>query len=200
MSLNQGVLVLNRHWTAIHVCSVRRALGLVVEDLAKIVGEDYQTYDFDSWAALSAHVERRGNEFIHTPRLKVLLPEVILLVGYQRMQPRTIKFNRKNIYIRNHYTCQYCGAKPPREELTIDHIVPRSRGGRSTWENVALACQKCNARKGSRLIGEIPNMALRKTPKRPNWLATLSSSLRSTDRPVWQKFVDAAYWNVPLDE
>jgi 5-methylcytosine-specific restriction endonuclease McrA len=197
--LNQGVLVLNKHWTAIHVCSVRRALGLVVEDLARVVNAEYQTFDFNSWAALSAHIEEHGNEFIHTPRLQVLVPEVILLVGYHRMPPRTVKFNRKNIYIRDGYTCQYCGATPPREELTIDHVIPRSRGGRSTWENVALACQRCNAKKGNRLLTEL-TMKLTRPPKRPHWFSTLRTSLRNTERPVWQKFVDVAYWNVPLEE
>lgn len=197
--LSQGVLVLNRNWMAVHISSVRRALSLVVQDYARIISEDYQIYDFDSWRELSQHIERDGNDFIHTPNFQVLVPEVILLTGFGRMPPRTVKFNRRNIYMRDHYTCQYCGTRPAKEELTIDHIVPRSKGGRSSWENVVLACQSCNSRKGN-LTVEQAHMQLRRPPKKPHWMATLRNTLRGPERPLWQKFVDAAYWNVALEE
>jgi 5-methylcytosine-specific restriction endonuclease McrA len=197
--LNQGVLVLNRQWTAIHVCSVRRALSLLVEDMAKVVTEDYRTHDFNSWAALSAYVAEDGNKFVRTPRMRILVPEVILLTRYGRVPPRTVKFNRRNIYLRDSYTCQYCGARPAREELTIDHVLPRSRGGRSNWENVVLACQGCNARKGDRLYHEV-GMKLAKVPRRPHWFSMLQTTLRGPERPIWQKFVDVAYWNVELEQ
>lgn len=197
--LSQGVLVLNKNWIAVHVCSVKRAVGLVVQDYARIVGSDYQIHDFNSWRELSRHVEARGNQFIHTPTFQFLVPEVILLTGFQRMPPRTVKFNRRNIYMRDHYTCQYCGIRPPKEELTIDHVIPRSRGGRSVWENVVLACQGCNSRKGD-LLPEDARMQLLKVPKRPHWMSTLRNTLRGPERPIWQKFVDVAYWNVALEE
>ncbi len=198
--LNQGVLVLNRNWTAIHVCSLRRALVLLFQDLAKVVTEDYQTYDFNSWRELSQHVSIEGNNVIRTPTFHLLVPEVILLVAYHRMPPRFVKFNRRNIYLRDRYTCQYCGRRPPREDLTIDHIIPRSRGGRSTWDNVVLACLRCNVAKGNRTPGEA-GVNLQRPPKRPHWMATLRHTLRGgPERPLWQKFVDAAYWNVVLEE
>lgn len=197
--VSQSVLVLNRNWNAIHVCSVKRAIGLVFQDLAHVVTEDYRTFDFNTWTELSRHMDEHGNEFIRTPSMRVLVPEVIILRHFNRMPPRTIKFNRKNIYIRDSHTCQYCGAKPPKEQLTIDHVLPRSRGGRSTWENVVLACQDCNSRKGDRLLPDLP-MKLSRKPKRPSWFAAMRSSLGKPDKPIWSKFVDAAYWNVPLEE
>ncbi len=197
--LSQGVLVLNRQWMAIHVCSVRRALTLLAQDYARVISEDYRTHDFDSWRQVSQHVEEHGNDFIYTPTFRLLVPEVILLTGFNRLPPRTVKFNRRNIYMRDHYTCQYCGVRPPKEELTIDHIIPRSKGGRSTWENVVLACQTCNSHKGSKTPAEA-GMQLRKAAKRPHWLATLRSTLKGPERPIWQRFVDAAYWNVALEE
>lgn len=197
--LSSGVLVLNRHWTAVHVCNVRRAVTLLCQGYARVVAEDFQVHDFDSWRELSQQVEREGNDFIRTPSFRLLVPEVILLTGFHRMPPRTVKFNRRNIYIRDHYTCQYCGVKPSREELTIDHVNPRCRGGKSTWENVVLACQGCNSRKGSLSLEEA-HMRPMKTPKRPHWLSTLRSTLKGPERPIWQRFVDAAYWNVPLEE
>ena len=197
--LNQGVLVLNRNWTAIHICSVRRAMVWLVQDLAQVVGEDYQTYDFASWKDLSLHIEERGAQFIHTPSFNLLVPEVIRLLNYHRMPPRSVKFNRRNIYLRDDFTCQYCGKRPAREELTIDHITPRSRGGRSTWDNVTLACMRCNVVKSNRTPEEA-KMRLLSPPKRPHWMATLRYSLKGPARPVWNKFVDAAYWHVTLQE
>ncbi len=197
--LEQGVLVLNRNWTAVHVCNVRRALILLVQDMAKVVTEDYQTYDFNSWRQLSAHLASDGNRFVHTPTFQLMVPEVIMLLGFHKMPPRTVKFNRRNIYLRDNYTCQYCGRRPPREDLTIDHIIPRSRGGRSTWDNVVLACLECNVRKGSRTPEE-SGMRLIHGPRRPHWLATLRHTLKGPSRPIWQKFVDAAYWEVVLVE
>lgn len=198
--LNQGVLVLNRNWTAIHVCSLKRAIVLLVQDLAKVVDDNYQTHDFSTWREISMRVAADGNEFIRTPTFQFLVPEVILLVGYHRMPPRIVKFNRRNIYLRDRYTCQYCGCRPPREDLTIDHIIPRSRGGKSTWENVVLACLQCNVDKGSRTPEEA-NLVLRHPPAKPHWMATLRHTLKGgPERPLWQKFVDAAYWNVVLDE
>ena len=197
--LSQGVLVLNRNWVAVHVCSVRRALSLLCQDCARVIGDDYQIHDFDSWRDVSEAVAENGNDFVYTPTFRLLVPEVILLTTFNRMPPRTVKFNRRNIYMRDHYTCQYCGKRPPKEELTIDHIVPRSKGGKSTWENVVLACQRCNTRKGSKTPQAV-DMELLKTPKRPHWLSTMKATLRGPDRPIWQRFVDAAYWNVSLDE
>lgn len=198
--LSQGVLVLNKNWVAVHVCSVRRAITLVVSDLARIVGNDYAVHDFNSWREVSCEVERNGNHYIHTPGYRVMVPEVILLSGFGKVPPRCIKFNRRNIYLRDHYTCQYCHARPPREELTIDHVMPRSRGGKSVWENVVLACQRCNMRKANRTPEEANMLLPRGTPKRPQWMAMVKHSLKQMEHSTWQRFVDAAYWNVQLEE
>lgn len=202
--LTNGVLVLNRNWQAIHVCSVNRAIALLVQDLAYVVTENYETYNFDSWRSFSQAAEEaeamgRSVRYIHSPSFRLRVPDVILLTRYTRVPPRTVKFNRRNIYLRDNYQCQYCGCKPCREELTIDHVNPRSRGGRSTWENVVLACQDCNSRKGSKLL-PIKGMALLKQPKKPHWLAVVRASMRGPDRPAWSRFVDVAYWNADLDE
>lgn len=197
--VSNGVLVLNRNWLAIHVCSVERAISLLVQDLAQVVADNYQTFNFSSWRELSQRAEQEGARYIQAPTFRLLVPDVILLTGFHRVPPRIVKFNRRNIYVRDNYTCQYCGAKPTREELTIDHVHPKSRGGRSEWENVVLACQDCNARKGSHLLGEI-NMNLARPPRKPHWLTIVRHTLRGHDRPTWQKYVDTAYWNADLDQ
>jgi 5-methylcytosine-specific restriction endonuclease McrA len=130
----------------------------------------------------------------------MLLPRVIVLSRYQKCPPRNVKFNRRNIFIRDHYTCQYCGRTPKEDDLTIDHIIPKSRGGRTVWENVVLACTTCNTAKGSRLPAEC-NMQPIRIPKRPSWITALHHVHMDEDkRSLWQKFVDTAYWETNLHE
>jgi 5-methylcytosine-specific restriction endonuclease McrA len=197
--LNQQVLVLNKHWVAVHVCTVRRALTLLFQELARVVTEDMQTYDFESWRELSEFAEGT-HPIIHTPNFVMLPPRVIVLSRYQKCPPRTVKFNRRNIFVRDQYTCQYCGATPKEDDLTIDHIIPKSRGGRTIWENVVLACTICNTEKGSRLPAEC-GMHPRRTPKKPSWIVALHNvHLDADNRSLWQKFVDTAYWETKLYE
>ncbi|MCX7719347.1 MAG: HNH endonuclease [Candidatus Sumerlaeaceae bacterium] len=193
--LNESVLVLNRHWTAVHVTSVRRSLVLLYGGHARVVAEDFSVHDFGSWRELSAALQTI--RAITTPSFRIAVPEVIMLTSFSKYPPRQVKFSRRNIYMRDNYTCQYCGCVPPRDELTVDHILPRSRGGRSTWDNVVLACMKCNMKKGDRLPHEI-GMQLRTQPKKPHWLACSNFQIPTGGSSLWQKFLDNAYWNVPL--
>lgn len=195
--LNRSVLVLNRNWIAVHICDVRRALVLLYQDLARVVTDNYETYDFDSWRDLSRFV--RNGEVIHTPGYQLLIPKVIRLVFYNKLPPFHLRLSRRNIFLRDRNQCQYCGARPPREEMTIDHVVPRSRGGKTVWENVVLACSKCNVRKGNRLLSEC-GMSLIRKPRKPRWLPGKHVDIHPDDRTFWQKFIDEAYWNVTLLE
>ncbi len=197
--LNRQVLVLNRHWVAVHVCSVRRALTLVFQELARVVTEDFETHDFESWRELSQYA-RQAHPLIHTPCFPLLLPQVIVLSRYQRVPPRNVKFNRRNIFLRDQNQCQYCGCRPREDDLTIDHVVPKSRGGQTAWENIVLACTACNARKGSRLPAECAMTPLR-APKKPPWTITLRHLRIDEDHlTLWQKFLDSAYWEAKLHE
>ena len=194
--LNEHVLVLNRHWTAVHVTTARRALVLLYGDHAKVVTEDYSTHDFGSWKELSLAAE--SIKMITTPTYQLAIPEVIILNQFHKFPPRQVKFSRKNIYIRDNYTCQYCGRQPSKEELTIDHVVPRSHGGKTTWENVLLACVRCNTRKGSKLAAEA-GMTMLSKPVKPHWLACSQFYVQAANT-LWQKFIDSAYWNSTLQE
>lgn len=196
--IHYPVLVLNKRWLAVHICTVKRAISLLYQRLALVVTEEYEVYDFDSWLSLSQFA-RNNEPMIRTPQFEMRAPKVIVLGHYQNSPPRTVRFNRRNIFQRDNHQCQYCGVKPPREELTIDHVNPRSRGGKSTWENVVVACVRCNTRKGNRLTTEC-GMTPRTKPRRPNWLATVRFAPNSTDRTVWEQFIDKAYWEVDLIE
>ena len=143
--LSSNVLVLNRNYLPVHVTTVRRAFILLFHNVAHVIDEQYQTYDYHSWSQLSveAHHETVGlvNRMIRVPR-------VILLTVYDRLPKKNVRFSRLNIYLRDNNTCQYCGVHYPRNELNLDHVIPRVKGGITSWENVVCSCIECNRRKG----------------------------------------------------
>ena len=194
--LSQPALVLNKSWVAITTTTVRRALTLVYGGDAKVVEpETYTTFDFNTWSELGVAKEQ---SFIQTVSLRIRVPEVILLSFYNGMPQMDVVFSRRNLYRRDKYTCQYCSGKPGTEELTIDHILPRSRGGKSTWENCVLACVKCNHRK-SNLTPREAGMALLNLPHKPSWTPTIKINY-GRRRIAWEKFLSEKYWNIALEE
>ncbi len=193
--LSQHSLVLNRSWLAIATTPVLRALGLLYSGAAKAIRPDtYELHGFDSWADLAVHPDE---PHVKTVRLTIRIPEVIVLTNYDGVPVQTVVFTRRNIYKRDRNTCQYCGVRPGTSELTIDHIMPRSRGGKSTWENCVLACVRCNRRKADRTPHEA-GLRLARPPVRPQWAPTLGVPVARV-RQSWAKFVSEGYWNVPLE-
>ncbi|PYT06383.1 MAG: HNH endonuclease, partial [Acidobacteria bacterium] len=149
--------------------SVREAISLVAKGAALIIEpETYQTHDLRTWNDVSRAKARFEGETIRSTRLSIVPPEVILLKAYQGFGERSVVFSRKNIFKRDRHTCQYCGAQPGPESLTIEHIVPRSKGGVSSWENCVLACVACNKRKADR-TPEQAGLKLRTVPRKPSW-------------------------------
>jgi 5-methylcytosine-specific restriction endonuclease McrA len=193
--LDRPTLVLNRSWQPVGVAPVSRSLVLLWNDNARVVDpQDYQLYTWADWAGL---IPREDEPFIQGVRLRLRVPEVVALTKYDRIPANAVTFSRRNIYKRDRYTCQYCGAQPGTEELTLDHVVPRSQGGISTWENCVLACVGCNKRKADR-TPEQAGMPLRKQPVRPMWRPLYAT--RDVRIDSWTRFVSEAYWNVELDE
>jgi 5-methylcytosine-specific restriction endonuclease McrA len=195
--LNSSVLVLNRSFLPIHVTSVRRAFTLLYQDIARVVNEEYRTFDFQSWQELAV---ARDAESIGSVRGRIRVPRVIVLVAFDRIPKRHVRFSRLNIYARDDFTCQYCGDHPPRQELNLDHVVPRSLGGRSTWENVVCSCLECNRRKGGRTPRQA-GLKLRRKPARPQWTPFVNLMLANARYKEWRPFlnvVDASYWNTEL--
>src|SRR5262249_38770680 len=160
---NASVLVLNRHYQPVHVTSVKRAFTLLYLGAARVVEPDFSTFDFDGWAELGIAAE---HDVIRTVGRAIRIPRVILLQMYHRLARTKVRFSRPNIYARDDNPCQYCAQKLPRTMLNLDHVVPRARGGRTTWENVVCCCVPCNLRKGSKLTHEA-GMKLLKQPVRP---------------------------------
>src|SRR6201987_3400478 len=199
--LNQHVLVLNRLWQAVNVCTARRALTLLFQGHAQVVlnREDgsFQTFSFSEWHDFSQ--QEPDAESVRTVSFRIRVPRVILLMVYDHLPKKEVKFTRHNIFERDKNTCQYCGKAFDRSELNLDHIVPRDRGGTTTWENVVCSCIACNTRKGNRLPHEA-HMTLIRRPKRPKWRPFVHVTFSAQHHESWRHFVDLAYWNVELSD
>ncbi len=197
--LDTGVLVLNRVYQPVHVTSVRRAFGLLYAGAAKAIDEAFQLFDFESWSSVSAAAHE---DAVGTVGRRIRVPRVIVLLAFERMPRTRVRFSRFNIYARDDDTCQYCGQKLPRADLNLDHVLPRSRGGATGWENVVCSCVPCNLRKGGRTPEEA-GMRLRRAPARPRWTPVFRSATRRAFYRQWWPFlslVEAAYWNAELLE
>jgi len=184
--LDQRVLVLNRLWQAVNIIGMRRALSLVFRERASVIhAEDasHRVYPGDAWLELSR---------THPPRPDVAIrPRVILLAAYDKVPRREIRFSRRNVYLRDSHSCQYCGRRFAEEELNLDHVVPRDRGGVTAWENIVTACIRCNAQKANRLPTQA-GMALRRAPQRPKWRMLVAASLSEEEHTLWKDFLDVA--------
>jgi len=192
--INEPTLVLNKNWKDVNVCTVSRALSLVWNESAKIVDHDYQLYDWPEWSKLKA---QDGESVIRSARNSFRVPEVVVLTTYDRVPVAAVTFSRRNIFKRDHYTCQYCGIQPNQEDLTIDHVVPRASGGVSSWTNCVLACVDCNKRKADMPLAK-SGFKLRKQPVRPAWKPLYAAP--GIRKESWAKFISDAYWSVGLQK
>ena len=166
MKLDKPVLVLNASYEPIHVTSARRALTLVLKG--------------------AAAVEERSAATIRTARLDIPIPSVVRLLRYRRMPRLQRAVTRKGILLRDRSTCQYCHRELPVAALTLDHVIPRSRAGESTWENLVASCRPCNNRKGNRT----PHEAGRLLSRPPRAIGIHARHRLTTgNEPVWDKYL-----------
>ena len=203
--LTTSVLVLNKFFAAVRIVSVRRALILLFKSTAEVVSVDdgrYDCYDFTSWTEVSQYkreFEAAEHDWIRTVSFHLAAPRIIRLMSYEKLGGGRVRFNRRNIFARDRNRCQYCGKRFRTSELSIDHVVPRSRGGKSIWQNVVCACLKCNVKKGGRLPAEA-GLTLEVEPRKPRFNPTISIAAGRQRYRSWKQFVNAAYWNVELQE
>ncbi|MCK5578756.1 MAG: HNH endonuclease [Planctomycetes bacterium] len=190
-ALSASVLVLNKLFMAIKVVNVKRAFGLLYKNYAEVIAKDngrFDSYDFIRWVDYSSNGgAREHDEFIHTPGLRIRVPRVIRLTFYDKVPKKKVKFNRKNILARDSYTCQYCGKKYSSSTLSVDHVVPRSRGGSTSWTNIVACCHRCNTKKGGRLPREA-RMRLLKEPIAPKSNPTVSAKIKEEKYNLWKEF------------
>jgi len=193
-ALSASVLVLNRMYMAIHVVGVRRAFCLLYRELAEVIHiEDghYANYDFETWqlvSEISSEAKCEDQDWIRAVAFELQVPRVVRLLNYDRVPRYSLRFSRRNLFARDGHQCQYCGVDAPASQLSIDHVVPRSRGGQTTWENVVCCCIKCNSRKGSRTPKEA-RMKLLCKPSKPRFNPLLAGKLENPKYRSWRTFL-----------
>jgi 5-methylcytosine-specific restriction endonuclease McrA len=169
------VLVLNFTYEALNITSFQRAVKLIFSGKAEVV--------YDRERALAS------------PTFRMRMPSIIRMLYYIKRPGQKVSLTKKNVLLRDDYTCQYCGVKGDRL-MTVDHIVPRSKGGPSTWENLVCACMRCNNRKNNR-TPEHSGMALKRKPRMPKYIPWIQIK-RNTLPGEWHKFL--FLYNVSIEE
>lgn len=205
-AMQSSVLVLNRLYVAIQVMSVRRAFCLLCKDLAEVVHIDadgsYIGFNFETWQEISQfrtalESDSSHEDWIQSVNFRIQVPRIIRLLQYDHFPKNVVKFNRRNIFLRDENRCQYCGHKFPTHQLSLDHVMPRSRGGQTSWDNIVCACLRCNVRKGGRTPQEA-NMRLFRKPVKPRRSPILCQQLTHVKYQSWKTFLDESYWTVEL--
>ena len=173
----EHVLLLNITYEPLKIINWKRAITLLLLGKVEVL-EEY-------------------SREIRSVSFTIKLPSVVRLLRLVKRPKSPVKFSRQNIYARDKYRCQYCGQKFSSEELTYDHVIPRSRGGKTEWENIVTCCVDCNRRKGGRTPSEA-GMKLIKKPEKPTWIPALRITIGFREVP--QSWRDYLYWNVELVE
>ena len=172
-----GTLLLSRSYEPMKVISWQRALTLLT--LGKV--EVLEEYD----------------GFVRSSTLVIKIPAVVRLLRAFRRHKKPVKFSRVNVYARDGYRCAYCGQAQPVNELTYDHVIPRTQGGKTVWTNIVSCCVSCNLQKGGRTPAQA-GMRLRVKPVQPDWVPAVTIRVSATSMPdAWRDYV---YWTTPLSE
>lgn len=199
MIQNKKVLVLNKSWRPVTILTLEKALIKLFseykdgEPKAIIVdcSNGFQTLTWNDWSKIKP---LEDEEHLRSVNASFRIPSVIQLTRYDKVPIKKVHYCRKTIYKRDFYKCQYCGGQPGTEELSIDHVIPRSHGGLTTWDNCVLACVKCNTKKANR-TPEQANMKLLRIPKKPK-MNMFRCDIKVKD---WETFLGASYWLVELE-
>lgn len=210
-------LVLNKSFCAVHVTDWQRTMTLLYQGAAQAVDENLQCYSFEDWSELSKLMTEHPHGFVGTSSARIALPEVIRLVTYDSLPKTSVKFTRHNLYEHYDNTCCYCGVRKNTKELNLDHVLPRSKGGRTDWSNIVLSCLFCNTTKDDKPLGiaryprdasKMPEqlkhlagraMSLKVQPSKPRWNGP--QVVTSKIIPVsWQRLLDAKYWATELEQ
>ena len=197
-AMQASVLALNRHFVPVHLFSSPRAFCLLCKGMAEVVHVEegrFATLDFEAWREhsqlkLELGLREPHEDWIQAVHFEIEVPRVIRLLKYERVPRNTVKYNRRNVFLRDEHRCQYCDRRFSVQRLSLDHVMPRSRGGPDTWENVVCACLTCNVRKGGRTPQEA-GMRLLREPVRPKRNPLVARHLMLRKYAAWKAFISA---------
>lgn len=184
MLIHEPALVLNFNWQPVNFLPIGTCIATLLRDMAAVVHpETFEPLSFEQWMERAPADSR----MIKTTGRHVPAPDVIVLKKFGSLPPRRVGFNRQNLFIRDEHSCQYCGDELPGSKLQVEHVLPRSRGGPTSWENTVAACADCNSRKADKTPAEA-KMKLRKQPTAPRWKPAIRPP-RGEVRPMWKQFL-----------
>lgn len=194
------VLVLNKGWVPVDVVTLEKAICMVLTTYkngspkATILDptHDFRRFTWDDWKVMKAAA---GEKVVRSAHDAYRVPDIIILTRHDKFRKPETNFNRRGIFHRDNFTCQYCGKKFPTSELSIEHVNPRRLGGKSTWENCVIACVKCNLRKGGRTPEQAGMKLLRKPVKPKHHFFPY----RQYKVKTWEEILGVAYWETELE-
>jgi len=184
-------LVLNKSWAALTIDTAKESIIKAFTGVANAVDENYIQYNWDEWLERSQSTDK--GYFIYTSTKKVEIPKIIVLLKYNKIPKIKVKLTRRNLLIRDNYTCQYTGKKVTMKDATVDHVLPKSRGGKTVWDNVVTACFEINIKKGNKTPEE-SGLQLSSKPKKPIWSLKYTKHISKIYK-IWKKFIDTDQWN-----
>jgi 5-methylcytosine-specific restriction endonuclease McrA len=198
--LNSPTLVLNKSWHPIRVETIRRSLPKVFSGVAKLFDEEtYVPYTWDEWVNLFSFdsddndAEELGYDFIRSSKIKVRKPEIIILTEFNKIPRNKVRLTRRNLLIRDRFTCQYTGKRLNSRNATMDHVLPKSRGGKTEWKNLVICSLDANVKKANRTPEEA-GLILKNKPKEPTWNPMYSFFVKNKPKS-WDKFINTDKWN-----
>jgi 5-methylcytosine-specific restriction endonuclease McrA len=184
---------------AVRVVTARRAFVLLYREAAEVIDIDdgqFCNYDFESWCELGqlrAEDRQHHEDWVRAVHFDIQVPRIVRLIRFDRQYHASLRLNRRNLFARDGHSCQYCGQSLPPSQLSLDHVVPRSKGGGTTWENVVASCVKCNTKKGGRTPKEA-RMNLRTEPRKPTHNPMLTIKLDNPKYESWKTFLPKGSW------
>lgn len=184
---------MNRLWQPVNIVGVQRAFSLLLQDHAQVIytgDESFRMMTSTAWLELSQNESPDDDEaYVQTVKLRIRVPKVLLLRSYDQLPVQEVRFNRESVFERDDYRCQYCGNHFEPVSLNLDHVIPRDRGGKTSWENIVTSCIKCNSRKANRLPHQASMHLIRK-PERPRWRPFISSLIGQDYDDDWNHFIN----------
>ncbi len=197
--INRKLLVINSNYQPIQTTTLKKAIKKVWNELAVFLlppGDDTPIWREMTWGDWRKLEPREGEDVLAATERVFKIPEIIKVKEYSDVPNRKVKLSRRAIYRNFKYTCQYCGGQPSVEDLTIDHVIPKAQGGKTAWDNVVVACFKCNHKKAARTPEEA-GMKLLNEPKMPHYDVLQGRMIRVDS---WEHFLGSCYWEVPLKD
>jgi len=193
------VLILDKTYAPVKVGKTKDAICALFSGKAQVIDQDYNLYDFYEWCEFTKqnksneNILKRYSKTINSPKFSLFVPHTIYVPivcknPILRGRKKHFKYTRKGVFKRDNLKCQYCGKLGTKNSMTLDHVIPRSRGGGNSYENVVTCCMPCNAKKGNFLVSEL-GWKLLSSPKQPSWVAYIGANWPDVYRQEWEKFL-----------